>query len=216
MGELTAVTPIPARPGLGDVGPHDDESYGGQTGYGMDYLRDKAREFQVLLTSLDSAYLSILQLMGSGVISPELYDELAVLADDYEAHKTTLRLTAEAINAGAAVVNAAGGRFPVLSVPGTLGALPALPVAAIAALGTVVALTTWGMSWLRAYNDRTKFELLRDSLPEGERQALVMAEQQSGAALANADPTLFGVLGSSVKWIALAAIAYFAWQSTRK
>lgn len=206
---------------LGDVGPHDDESYTGEVNDGslmsMSYYRDKAREFQILLNSLDAAYQSLQESLASGVLSEEYQQDLEALAADYESHKTVLKVTAEAINAGSAIVNAAGGRFPQLSIPSTLGIGPiALPLGTVAAIGAVVALTAWGMAWLRGYNDRAKFELTLAAQTTPEARAQVARdEQRSDAALRAADVTVFGAISATVKWIALAGVAFIAYKTLK-
>jgi hypothetical protein len=205
---------------LGDVGPHDDPSYTGEQtsdslpGMSMSYYRDKAREFQVLLNSLDVAYTSMIDSINSGLLPQDYCNDLLALAAEYESHKSILKITAEAVNAGAAIVNAAGGRMPQLSIPGTLGLGPiALPLGTIAAIGTIAALTAWGMSWLGGYNDRAKLQMTLDAQATPEGRAQVARDvQQSDAALKAADVTIFGALSGSVKWIALGVLGYFAYK----
>ncbi len=205
---------------LGDIGPHDDPSYTGEQtsdslpGMSMSYYRDKAREFQVLLNSLDAAYTSMIDSINSGLIPQDYADDLLSLAADYEAHKTILKVTAEAVNAGAAIVNSAGGRMPQLSIPGTLGLGPiALPLGTLVAIGTIGALTAWGMSWLNGYNDRAKLQMSLDAQATPEGRAQVARDvQQSDAALKAADVTIFGAMSSSIKWIALGLLGFFAYR----
>ncbi len=203
---------------LGDVGPHDDPSYTGEQtsdslpGMSMSYYRDKAREFQVLLNSLDTAYLSMIETINSGAVSQEYANDLQALANDYESHKTILKVTAEGINAGAAIINSAGGRMPQLSIPGTLGFVQ-IPLATAALIGTIAALTAWGMSLLSGYNDRAKLEMTLNAQATPEGRAQVARDvQRSDAALKAADVTIFGALSGSVKWIAIGVLGFFAYK----
>lgn len=124
---------------LGDAGaPGDDASYTGDVSaspVSLDYFRSKFREFQAALNAADSSYAA-----GFAVWSATGDEELALLLADYENSAGNVKAIAEAMNIGAAAVNAAGGRMPELSIPSTLGILPAfvLPAAAVAATAGAV------------------------------------------------------------------------------
>lgn len=211
MGEVVNLSAA-SRSGLGDVGPHDDESYGGQTGYGMDYLRDKAREFQVMLNALDSAYATAVEALQSA--PPEdIASDMQAWLDDFDAHRLQLKGTAEAINAGAALINSLGGRFPQLSVPGTLGLVPAIPAAAVA----------WVAAAALAYEfGKTALDTLRTIILRWQAYGNMTPEQRGAAAVAStrvddsiraADTSLLGAASGAIKWAALVALGWLGWQA---
>ena len=84
--------------------------------FAMDYYRNKAREFQELIIALDRSYWAASGALGTGALDATTAAALEAALSDYESRRTTLRVTAEAINAGAAAINALGGRFPSLSI----------------------------------------------------------------------------------------------------
>ena len=202
---------------LGDAGAsNSDYSYTGEVSdsvFSLDYYRTKANEFQMVLNALDTANNAAWDALESGTdedTTQFLYDWLG----EFDAKKTQLRLTAEAINAGAAVVNSMGGRFPQLSVPGTLAAFPlALPVAAIAAIGTAAMLATWGYQAIKGLNERLRTAQLLDAqaTPEA-RERLALAIQRSDDALQQASGSIWSVAGGAVKWVAIAVAAFAAWR----
>lgn len=201
----------------GDI-PHDDASYTGEVStmpWTLDYYRAKAGEFQQVLNALDASYSTVVALMESGSTSGELFEDLWTRLDEFDARKSQLRLTAEAINAGASVINSLGGRFPQLSIPQTLGLGPiAIPVAAIAALGTAAVLGTWGVTWIRGLNERLKYEMSLNAQATPEQRAQLAASvQATDNALREADSSIWSVAGTAVKWVALAVIGVFAFRA---
>lgn len=210
---------------LGDVGPHDDVSYTGDVStsvFSMDYYRAKAQEFQQLLNQLDATYGAISATLDAyaGSDNEALLSDLVGMVEDFDAKKTALRLTAEAINAGAAVINGLGGRFPQLSVPGTLGLPPiAVPVATVAAIGTAAALAAWGYEWIRGVNDRLKLEMSLDAQATPEQRAKLAASVvTTDNAVRAADVSIWSQAGSAIKWVAFGILGFLAYQAfvTRK
>lgn len=218
---------------LGDVGPHDDASYGGEVSdsvFSLDYYRTKAREFQVLMNQLDlsaAAAQTVLdaygeqQEDGTSLISDDLACDLINRLEEFDNRKTLLRGTAEAINMAAAGINMVGGRFPQLSVPSGLGFLPAIaaPAALVAAIGTAAALVVWGAQWMQGLNDRLKTAVYLNAVEDPvKKAALVQALAASDAAIATSSGTGLSNIAGMVKWSALAVAAYLAysvWSKTR-
>ena len=129
---------------------HDDESYEGeQSGslFSLDYYRSKAQQFQGVLNQVDQAAQAAQLAIDSGV-DPDLTRDLVGMLQEFDQKKMTFRIAAEGINAGAAVINAAGGRFPQLSIPQGLGLAPLIPAAAIAAIALAATLIAWGVKWI--------------------------------------------------------------------
>jgi hypothetical protein len=209
---------VPAT--LGDAGvSNSDATYTGDVStspVSLDYFRSKVTEFQSTLQGLDVGYRAALNALdqGAGALDDETYAGLQDLVTEFQSKRWTMKATAEAINAGAAVINAAGGRMPKLNIPGTLGLLPAIPFAAIAAIGTAAALTVWGNTWLKGLNDRLKTAQLLDaqSTPEA-RAALAVSIAQSDAAIATAEASGFSTLAPMLKWAAISVGAWMLWKA---
>lgn len=204
---------------LGDAGvDNSDVSYTGdvsESSLSLDYYRAKAVEFQRVLNALDAGYLAAVSVIDSDTGDDSLIADMSDAVAEFDAKKTQLRLTAEAINAGAAVINSMGGRFPSLSVPGTLGFLPiAIPAATVVAIGTAAVLATWGTTWLIGLNDRLKTAQLLDAQKTPEQRAAVaraISDTQNAVDLASG--STWSQIGGVVKWAAIAALGYLAFKA---
>lgn len=180
--------------------------------FSLDYYRNKAREFQETLNAVDMTYSSINELLSAS-ISDDLRNDLNLALNEFESKRAQFRLTAEAINAGAAIINSLGGRFPVLSVPGNLGLPIAVPVGVIAAVGVAASLALWGSQWISGINERLKMQLAIDAqnTPEA-KAAIAKSIVDTDNALRQSDSSIWSTLGGSLKWIGLGVVAYFAWR----
>lgn len=199
---------------------HDDASYTGEvstSNFSMDYVRDRIREFQSTLNALDSGYRAATNALALPALPIESRDELAALADEFQSKRWSLKATAEALNMGAAAINAAGGRLPQLSIPGTLGLLPAaLPFAAVAAVGTAATLMVWGREWLRGVNDRLKTAQLIAAQTSPESAAeIARSIAESDAAVNAAENSGFGAVANLVKWGAIAVGAFMLYRAVQ-
>lgn len=201
---------------------YDDEGYTGEvseSSFSLDYYRTKAREFQAVMNGLDQAYAAMVELYESP-ISEEFRAELAPKFTEFESKRSQFKLTAEAINTAASVINGLGGRFPQLSIPGTLGLPPLLiPAGIAAAIVTAGALALWGREFVAGFGEllKRRQQLMAQDTPEA-RAALGRAMQQADQAQALTESGPWAAIGSSVKWIVLAAGAYLAyriWQNSR-
>ncbi len=199
---------------LGERGaPHDDESYGGtdESLVNLDYFRSKVREFQVCMQSLDMSYQA-----GLAAYSLSPSDRLRELLDEYQSRAGELVATAEAINAGAALVNSMGGRMPVLSIPSTLGLPPMLlPAAAVAALGAVAFYVGWAGGYMSAMTDAIA-EVQQSDAPADVKAAITAQLMQAREAHRVGTSTrLLGVLAgvpSVTKWLVLGVGIFALWQ----
>lgn len=201
------------------------DAWGAETGptatnvFSMDYYRQKAVEFQQMMTALDQAYWAANYALMNSALDESSAAALMSALDEYDAKKGTIKVTAEAINAGAAAINAVGGRFPVLSIPGTLGLPPIVaPAALVAAIGAAAALLTWGSRWISGVNDRLKRAQLIESATPDERDALVRAMVESDNAVNVASSSILASVAPTVKWIAIgigAFLLYRAWNASR-
>lgn len=207
-----------ATPGqLGDAWASEPEPTAAESSpLSLDYYRAKVNEYQSVLNALDTAYGALQTAIDAPGLDVLALADLAALRDEYEAKRFTLKATAEAINMGAAAVNALGGRMPELSLPRTLGFAPAIPFAAIAAIGTAAVLISWGRTWLQGVNERLKAAQLLDAqdTPES-KAALAVSIAQSDAALKIASESGLSALAPYLKWAALAALAFVAWRGFR-
>jgi hypothetical protein len=206
---------------LGDAipGGNTDALYTGESAtsaWSMQYWRNKANEYQQVLNALDAGYQAAQNMLGLPIDEATAYALWDAL-DQFEAKKTQMRATAEAINLGAQAVNAAGGRFPVLSIPSGLGAVPLLlPAAAIAALGVAAALVVWGKTWLEGLNQRMREAQLLESTEDPEQRAALAASiQASAAAVDQANASSFSTVAQLIKWGSIGLIGFMAFQAYR-
>lgn len=197
--------------------PHDDATYTGDDGssaLSLQYYRDKAREFQSIMNGIDQVARAAEEALELGIDEDTRAALLADLAD-FDARKWTFRATAEAINAGAALINALGGRFPRLSTPAGLAALPAIVVtpAMIAAIGTAAALITWGLSWIAGVNERLRQAQLLTLAPAEVKAELSRILGRAEAAQVAAAETPLASIAGVVKWGAIGLAAWLAWRA---
>lgn len=180
----------------------------------FDYYRNKAREFQVTLDALDRAYWAASGALGTGALDDTTAAALEAALADYESKRTSLRVTAEAINAGAAAINALGGRFPSLSIPGTLGLPPLIvPAAMVAAVGTAAALIVWGSQWVSGVNDRLRRAQIIDAASPEQRASIVAAMAESDNAVSVAGSSMLASLAPTVKWVAIGIGAFLLYRA---
>jgi len=196
---------------LGDAWGREPEPTGGPLT--LDYFRTKALEFQVALNAIDTAYRAANDALASGALDETSQAEIFAALDEYESKRLTLKLTAEAINAGAAVVNATGGRFPQLSIPGTLGALPIAPLAMVAAIATAAALITWGSQWVAGVNDRLKRAQLIAGASQTQRDALIRSISDSDNAVNQTQSSALATIAPAIKWVAIGVVAFLAYRA---
>lgn len=204
---------------LGDIWGADTEPTA-TSAFTLDYYRQKAVEFQQMMTAMDQAYWAANYALMNSSLDESSAAALMSALNEYDAKKGTIRVTAEAINAGAAAINALGGRFPVLSIPGTLGLPPIVaPAALVAAIGAAAALLTWGSQWISGVNDRLKRAQLIESASPDERDALVRAMTESDNAVNVASSSILASVAPTVKWIAYgigAFLLYRVWNESRR
>jgi hypothetical protein len=182
--------------------------------FSMDYYRRKAVEFQQVLDALDRSYWAASGALGTGALDDATATALEAALADYESRKGQLRLTAEAINAGAAAINSMGGRFPRLSIPGTLGLPPLLaPAALIAAIGAAAALIAWGSQWIAGVNERLRRAQIIEGTSPANRDAIVRAMAESDNAVNVAEGSFLASLAPTVKWVAIGIGAFLLYRA---
>lgn len=200
----------PQFPDLSDILTEPIESVSNVT---ENYFAGKAREFQALLSSLEATDREVRMLIA-GLSETPLREALRGASDELSSRKTQLKLTAEAINFVVHGLKPLGISLPSIQLPSTLGAIPlAVAGAAAAAVAAASALIVWGVTWIEGVNDRLRDQALLEGLPEADRVAVAQAiirTQAEGEAAANSP--LQSIAGIA-KWVAIAAIAYFAYQA---
>lgn len=182
--------------------------------FAMDYYRRKAVEFQELIVALDRSYWAASGALGTGALDATTAAALEAALSDYESRRTALRVTAEAINAGAAAINALGGRFPSLSIPGTLGLGPLVaPAALVAAIGTAAALIVWGSQWMSGVNDRLRRAQVIDAATPEQRARIVESMAESDNSVSIASGSFLASLAPTAKWIAIGIGAFLLYRA---
>lgn len=190
------------------------EAQGAQQSVTLDYFRGKAQEFQALLSNLDTVGGQLGLMLQDGIADSALRNDLTQRWQELQEKKGMLRATAEAINLGIAATNV---QLPRINIPSTLGAAPlVIGVAAAAALAGVAALVTWGYGWISGVNDRLRQAQLLEGLSPDDRAKVAQTLAQTELAQAEAGASPIQSLATVVKWVAIAAIAYFAFQAYTK
>jgi hypothetical protein len=205
--------------GFQEVDSPDLDLAGKVTPLQLDYYRNKVKEFQDVLINMDDTANIARQLIDDDV-TPELTLALQDFISDFENKKGDFKAAAEALNFAIQGVNAIGGGFPTLTVPGGLAGLGLVPLAAGAAvagaLAVAASLIIWGREWIKGINERMKQESLLASIPEDKRAALATAIVQTDAAVKTSEGSPLTSIANIVKWAAIAAAAYFAYQAFNK
>lgn len=189
----------------------------------MDYYRRKYTEFQSALNAADQSYRALIVARSSA--TGDARTELADLAYEYESNFSRMRAVAQAMNAGASMLNAIGVRMPVLSIPTTLGLPIAIPAAAVAAVAAAAALVTWVREWSARVSEASKRAereaIINNAPPEQQatlRAAAIQATQASNVA-SNSAGFIGTILGSNTasifKWVAIGAGAFLVIKTLR-
>jgi len=197
------------------TGPYDEPTDTASP-LSLDYYRQKVLEFQQVINALDETGRTVDALIRD-VGAGELADDLIALQSEFAAKKSQIKIAAEAINFAASGANAIGIRFPVLSVPRTLGAAPIVAGAAIAAaVAAAAAIVVWGRDWIAGVNERLRNAQLMEQVPEADRARIAEAIVQTDAALAQANQSPVSAIAGIVKWIAIGVAAFYAYEAFLK
>lgn len=177
------------------------------------YFRDKAAEFQQIVNALDATGREVDMLIGALPESALLY-ELVEQKAELDAKKGQIRVVAEAVNLAANGLNQAGIYTPNIKLPATLGAVPLVVAGAgAAAIAFAAALIIWGREWIAGINQRLRNRELLESVPEADRAKVAQAILQTDVALAQADQSPLTSIAGIVKWLAIGAVAFFAYRA---
>jgi hypothetical protein len=191
------------------------DSSGKITPFQLDYYRNKVIEFQNVLTQLDASAMQARFLIDEIYdVDPELTAELQDFLFQYDQKKGQFRTAAEALNFAINGANQIGANFPILKIPSGLGFVPLAAGAAIAgALAVAAGLIVWGREWIAGLNDRLKVKQILESVPPEKRDAVAEAILKIDAAQKAADSSPLSSIANIVKWVGIAAVAYFALQA---
>jgi hypothetical protein len=178
------------------------------------YFTRKINEFQALVFDLDTTEANLRSFIQDySITDPVLLDQL----DAFDLKKDVFRTTAEALNLAVAGVNAIGGNLPSVRIPGGLAAVPVVALAgAAAAVAAAAALIVWGREWIMGVNDRLKTREVLNQIPEAQRGQAASDLLKIEATARSAEVSPLGNLANIVKYLAIAAGVYFAFQAFSK
>jgi hypothetical protein len=177
------------------------------------YFAEKAREFQQLVNALDATDREVDNLIGA-LPESALLDELVEQKAALEGKKGQIKLIAEAVNFAANGLNQLGANLPTINLPQTLGAAPLVVAgAAAAAVAAAAAIIVWGKAWIDGINQRLRNAELLASVPEADRGRVAEAVLKTDIALAQANQSPLASVAGIVKWVAIGAVAFFAYQA---
>jgi len=177
------------------------------------YFAEKAREFQQLVNALDATDREVDQLIGA-LPESALLDELVEQKAALEGKKGQIKLIAEAVNFAANGLNQLGANLPTINLPQTLGAAPLVVAgAAAAAVAAAAAIIVWGKAWIDGINQRLRNAELLASVPEVDRARVAEAVLRTDVAVAQANQSPLASVAGIVKWVAIGAVAFFAYQA---
>lgn len=178
------------------------------------YFTRKINEFQSLVFDLDTTEANLRSFIQDyNITDPVLLEQL----DAFDLKKDVFRTTAEALNLAVAGINAIGGNLPSVRIPGGLAAVPVVALAgAAAAVAAAAALIVWGREWIIGVNDRLKTREVLQQIPEAQRGQAAGDLLRIEATARNAEISPLGNLANIVKYLAIAAGVYFAFQAFQK
>ena len=183
----------------------------------LSYYQQKIVEFQNLLNGMDAAAQAAQSALWDD-IDPQLSKDLQAYLDDFDSKKWEFRAAAEALNLAINGANLVGGDFQNITVPSTLGVVPLVAAGVIAAaVATAAALIVWGNTWLQGLNQRLRDkELLASVTDPVKRDKLIQTQMEVEAAAVEASASPLSSISNIVKWLAIGAVAYFAFSAYKQ
>ena len=188
----------------------------------LNYYKQKLAEFQSMLFELDNTAESAFRIMA---LTPdtETAAEMQALLDQWDGKRYQFKIAAEGINLAIAGANAFNVDLKKLSVPQSLGfapaAVPAVPISLAAVAAAVAAsamLIIWGRDWIAGVNERAKLSLQYDNLTPEVRDQVIQEQMKIEQSQRAANESPISVIAGSIKWIAIAAVAFFAYRAFSK
>jgi len=183
----------------------------------LSYYQQKIVEFQNLLNGMDTAAKAAQSALWDD-IDPKLSADLQTYLDDFDSKKWEFRAAAEALNLAVNGANLVGADFPNVTVPQTLGVVPLVAAGVIAAaVATAAALIVWGNTWLQGLNQRLRDQELIASVTDPvKRDKLIQTQMEVDQAAAEANASPLSSISNIVKWLAIGAVAYFAFSAYKQ
>ena len=183
----------------------------------LDYYRQKIVEFQNVLVQMDSAAEGAGDLIYI-VDDVALLEDLNALLAEYDLKKGYFRTAAEALNLAISGVNLVGANFPAVKIPRGMNAVPLVAAAGIAAaLAVAAGLIVWGRDWIKSVDERARRSQILEALPEGPQRAqAAQAMAKIDGAVREADASPLGSIAQIVKWVAIAGLVYFGFQTFKQ
>lgn len=186
----------------------------------VDFYRNKVRQFQDTLLSLEPAYYDLQAAGQIAALDPEAYEQWLALVQEFENKRSQFGTVGQAINLASQGINAVGVQFPSVQLPGGLAAAPLVPLAAAAAaVGAAVLLINWTVEFFKAVREfAARWQHLDaiKALPEGERAAalatLQKTEASAAAAVAAASASPLTSIATITKWVAIAGGAFLIYK----
>jgi hypothetical protein len=176
----------------------------------IDYFRNKARDFQIVLNNLDIIDKSLMDVRYEINGQDDLLAEWADLYDELQSKKSQFKLAAEAINLASNGLNAVNIRFPQLSIPNSLGIAPAIGVAA--AIAGAAVLVYWASEFIpRVFNFFDYALSLNFADEETKKRIIELKEKTNFEIQRNGSGSLNQVV-NVIKYVAFAGAAYFAYK----
>lgn len=177
-------------------------------GQDIGYFQTKVIEFQQMMTDLDRTASAVKELKSLGIEDDQLDQALV----EFDAKKSSFRTAAEALNFAVNGLNKFGGNLPTVAVPSGLGVVPVVAIAAVSgAVAVAAALIVWGRDWIAGVNNRATIALSLSNITDPQQRAQAAAAVARIAAQNDsAQESPLGNIANIVKWVAIAAVVYFA------
>lgn len=181
----------------------------------LDYYRQKINEFQNVLVQMDAAAEGAQGLIDMGFDDAELVNDLNSLLAEYDLKKGFFRTAAEGLNFAISGVNLIGANFPSVKVPRGMNAIPLVAAAGIAAaLAVAAGLIVWGRDWIKSVDERARRSQILQALPAGAQRSQAALEMAKiDGAVREADASPLGSIAQIVKYVAIAGLIYFGFQT---
>lgn len=181
----------------------------------VNYYKQKLAEFQSMLNELDTTAQSAQNIIA---LTPEssLADDMQTYLAQWDDKRYQFKIAAEGINLAIAGANTFGVDIKKLTIPTGLGLAPVALAGVAAAVAAAAVLLVWGRDWIAGVNERAKLALQFENLSPDVRDAVIQEQIKIDQAQANANESPLSTIAGSIKWIALAAVAFFAYRAFSK
>ena len=180
----------------------------------LNYYQKKVAEFQQAVNAVDTAAYGLRMLLDLDISDDARLPVLQMLGE-LEQKKSQIKTAAETVNAASSLANQFGISLPKVNVQ-TLGALPLVPLAVAgtiaAALYAIASLVSWITDWINRSSVVAQTIAAAADLPPAQKAQVLSAIQATETAKAQATTGL-GSVANIVKYVAFAAVAFFAYQA---